>query len=190
MKLLIKADTPEIRKLYEGHGAMYKGDSGVDIFCHEEQVIHTAGQKIKFGIHCAMVNDSGEFVSYILMPRSSISKTPLRMSNSIGLIDSSYRGELMAPVDIQIYGTVENNVRIKNLHSDDHTECGPNSCVYDKNNIYTCGRSSSNRFTYIVEKNTRMFQIVAPGYVPFTIELVSELPDTERGSGGFGSTGV
>ena len=31
--------------------------------------------------------------------RSSISKTPLRMSNSIGLIDGGYRGELKVYVD-------------------------------------------------------------------------------------------
>ena len=33
------------------------------------------------------------------MPRSSISKTPLRLANSIGLIDGGYRGELMAMCD-------------------------------------------------------------------------------------------
>ena len=36
---------------------------------------------------------------YLLMPRSSISKTPLRLSNAIGLIDAGYRGEIMAAVD-------------------------------------------------------------------------------------------
>ena len=33
------------------------------------------------------------------MPRSSISKTPLRLANSIGLIDGGYRGEIMAMCD-------------------------------------------------------------------------------------------
>ena len=33
-----------------------------------------------------------------LAPRSSIFKTPLMMANSMGVIDKSYRGELMAPV--------------------------------------------------------------------------------------------
>ena len=36
---------------------------------------------------------------YLLIPRSSISKTPLRLSNSIGLIDGGYRGELIAYCD-------------------------------------------------------------------------------------------
>ena len=33
------------------------------------------------------------------MPRSSLSKTPLRLANSVGLIDAGYRGEIMAAVD-------------------------------------------------------------------------------------------
>ena len=33
------------------------------------------------------------------MPRSSISKTPLRLANAVGLIDAGYRGEIMAAVD-------------------------------------------------------------------------------------------
>ena len=45
--------------------------------------------------------------SYYLYPRSSISKTPLRMSNSTGIIDAGYRGEIIATVD--------------NLSSDDYT---------------------------------------------------------------------
>jgi len=36
---------------------------------------------------------------YMLIPRSSIIKTTLRLSNSVGIIDKSYRGELMAVVD-------------------------------------------------------------------------------------------
>ena len=35
----------------------------------------------------------------MLVPRSSISKTPLRMANSIGIIDAGYRGEIIAVVD-------------------------------------------------------------------------------------------
>lgn len=35
----------------------------------------------------------------LLLPRSSISKTPVRLSNSIGLIDQGYRGEVQAKVD-------------------------------------------------------------------------------------------
>lgn len=36
---------------------------------------------------------------YYLYPRSSISKTPYRMANSVGIIDSGYRGNIIAKVD-------------------------------------------------------------------------------------------
>ena len=45
--------------------------------------------------------------------------------------------------------------------------------------------------TYTVEKHTRLLQICHPTLEPFYVELVeeSDLSETERGSGGFGSTG-
>ncbi len=37
---------------------------------------------------------------YYMYPRSSLSKTPLRLANSTGIIDSGYRGNLMAMFDV------------------------------------------------------------------------------------------
>ena len=36
---------------------------------------------------------------YMLIPRSSISKTPLRLANSIGIIDKNYTGKVLVKVD-------------------------------------------------------------------------------------------
>jgi len=36
---------------------------------------------------------------YMLVPRSSISKTTLRLANSIGIIDKNYRGKVLVKVD-------------------------------------------------------------------------------------------
>lgn len=36
---------------------------------------------------------------YMLIPRSSITKTPLRLANSIGIIDKSYRGKVIVKLD-------------------------------------------------------------------------------------------
>lgn len=55
--------------------------------------------KIALGVVIAMFAESARPVSYYLCPRSSISKTFFRMSNSIGIIDSGYRGEIIAMVD-------------------------------------------------------------------------------------------
>ena len=38
-------------------------------------------------------------VAYYLIPRSSISQTPLRMSNGIGIMDKGYRGNYTGAVD-------------------------------------------------------------------------------------------
>lgn len=46
-------------------------------------------------------------------------------------------------------------------------------------------------YNYVVEKHTRLLQICHPSLSPFLVELVdeTELSSTERGEGGFGSTG-
>jgi len=88
-------------------------------------------------------------VHYWLLPRSSIYKSGIMMANSSGVIDSSYRGTLMAPV------------------------------------------TNLNEYTYPnVSKGSRLFQIVAPdmGHI-CEIKIVSSLPTSIRGAGGFGSTG-
>ncbi len=38
------------------------------------------------------------FRAFWMLPRSSLSKTPLRLSNSVGLIDAGYRGSIKAAV--------------------------------------------------------------------------------------------
>jgi dUTP pyrophosphatase len=52
---------------------------------------------------------------------------------------------------------------------------------------------SEDSTEYKVEKFTRLFQICQPSLEPFYVEIVaaeSELSGSERGSGGFGSTGL
>jgi len=96
MKLLIRPLTDQVRPFYEDHGHFHEGDSGLDLYCPEELVFASGETKpIRLQIACEPVNSS----SYWLIPRSSISKTPLRMCNSIGLIDAGYRGELTAFCD-------------------------------------------------------------------------------------------
>ena len=83
-----------ILKLYQNHSTYHEGDCGYDLFALEQLTINPGEtKKIHFGISC-----ESEF-GFMLVPRSSISKTPLRMANSIGIIDAGYRGEIMAAVD-------------------------------------------------------------------------------------------
>ncbi len=99
MKLHICAETPALHAVYENHTTYHEGDSGLDLFFPEEVTIQPGETKlINLGIRCeAFLNDRN--CSYYLYPRSSISKTPLRMANSVGIIDAGYRGLLMVAVD-------------------------------------------------------------------------------------------
>lgn len=87
----------------------------------------------------------------LLFPRSSISKTALTLRNSVGVIDSGYRGEVMLKFD-----------REDRLVTD--------NCLY--------------------HAGDRVGQIMIMPYPQVQFEEAEELSDTERGTGGFGSTGA
>ena len=96
MKLKIKPFNKDIHKMYENHNYFHQGDSGLDIYIIENQIINPGETiRLNLGISCENLDAK----SYFLMPRSSLSKTPLRLANSVGLIDAGYRGEIMAAVD-------------------------------------------------------------------------------------------
>ena len=82
--------------MYKNHKHFHQGDAGLDVYIVKDQTIKPwETTRIKLGISCENIDKK----AYFLMPRSSISKTPLRLANSVGLIDAGYRGEIMAAVD-------------------------------------------------------------------------------------------
>ena len=177
----LKADSnpnyQELVKIYkekvEAHNNKVResqyADSGFDLLIPFDYSEHENGyndnhiSKVTFraplGIKCSMMSRFGGPSGYYLYPRSSIVKTPFRLSNSVGIIDSGYRGEIMAVVD-----------NIDSAHND----------------MKTCIRK-------YMTPMTRMFQICSPTLEPFLVEIVDTeeaLGSTERGNGGFGSTGL
>lgn len=147
MHLLIKTDNVELQEKYINHTNYHEGDSGLDLFCPNDILVKSGETvKIDLEIRCEALKDNRNNVSYYLYPRSSIVKTPLRLANSVGIIDAGYRGNIMAFVD--------------NIKDED----------------------------YLIEKDTRLFQICSGDLSPITFELVNGLSDTSRGEGGFGST--
>ena len=96
MKLFIKPHNNTALEFYRNHGHFHDGDAGLDLYVLEDLHFKPGETKaIKLGISC----EPEDGIAYYLFPRSSISKTPLRMANSIGLIDGGYRGEIMAVCD-------------------------------------------------------------------------------------------
>ena len=76
----------------------HDSDAAADMYAMEDTTIsaHSTGTPVKTGIHIQLPEG---WVAFVL-PRSSIgAKTPLRLSNSAGVIDSGYRGEVRALYD-------------------------------------------------------------------------------------------
>lgn len=108
MTLYIRAHNPKVRELIAAQIEKHRyTDSGFDIPMVAETINITDDQySFNLGISVAACGSFGDGYPCLLLPRSSIYKTPFRMCNSIGLIDTGYRGEVMAKVDI---GDTEND---------------------------------------------------------------------------------
>lgn len=100
-------------------------------------------------------------------PRSSISKYYLILANSIGLVDNGYRNQVF--------------LRFKYTWQ-------PEDLIHINENggLRSYGLVRKDK---IYQKGDKIAQIQASLNVPIEFELVDDLTQTERGTGGFGSTG-
>jgi dUTP pyrophosphatase len=133
------------------------GDAGMDVIA--TSIISDTPTQITYGLGIALEIPKG-FVG-LVFPRSSIRKTGLQLSNSVGVIDSGYRGELQATFN-KVFG---------------------GEAMYDEMKV---NEIQPNDFYKVGD---RIAQIIIIPYPPIEFDEVAELSDTERGEGGFGSTG-
>jgi len=130
-------------------------DAGFDLYAPPMPMSHPARcapLKMDFKIICSsrmILAGKSYNTGYYLYPRSSLSKTNLRLANSTGIIDAGYRGHIIGMFDVLAETQILNH--------------------------------------------EKLIQICAPGLVPIVVTLVDQLEDlgqeTQRGTGGFGSTG-
>lgn len=72
----------------------HETDGGFDIYSREDASVFPQDTVfVKTGV-CVAVPEG--YVA-LLIPRSSLSKTPLRLANSLGVIDSNFTGEIQIP---------------------------------------------------------------------------------------------
>lgn len=110
-----------------------------------------------------------------IRPRSGVSyRTKLRVANSPGTIDADYRDGVKVLIDNNARAEYGSTPRLRNLEG--RTE------FYDGQYF--------DKYTYIIRKGERFAQAVIAPIVRVGFEVVDELTETERGAGGFGSTGV
>lgn len=99
MKLLVNVLNKEYLMNYNTK-KNYSTDSGFDLYCVEDvTILPWQVGTINSGIACSPVFSNKDDISgYYLYPRSSISKTPLMLANSIGIIDANYTGTILSKV--------------------------------------------------------------------------------------------
>jgi dUTP pyrophosphatase len=97
--------TDEAKEFYTAAAGAYlakpygERDAGFDL-ASVDCVVSGSGVRISQQTRAALYDTKlNVFRAYWMLPRSSISKTPLRLANSVGLIDAGYRGMLLAAVD-------------------------------------------------------------------------------------------
>ena len=76
-------------------------DSGFDLFIAKDYTLSakSISNIVDHGINCSM-QFNGKSTAFYLYPRSSMgAKTPLRLSNSVGIIDAGYRGTIKGIMD-------------------------------------------------------------------------------------------
>ena len=96
---------------YVSHSTYHAGDSGLDLFAIKDLIIEPGKTElVDLGVQCRLQKRTlcpyywiknrsfYKYSSYLMMPRSSIYKTPLLLHNSVGLIDSEYTGNIKAPL--------------------------------------------------------------------------------------------
>lgn len=147
----------KIKKLYEDSILPTKAhatDAGYDMYAHSKSYDEDGNVVYGSGVAIEIPKD---YVG-LVFPRSSNAKKDLLLSNSVGVIDSGYRGEVL--------------FKFKP------------SNVIEKPDLAYIPESIAK-----YEIGERIGQIIIMPYPEIEFVEVDELSDSERGDGGYGSSG-
>jgi len=154
------------------------GDAGYDIFSSSypkivgeqyKEKLFTRIDYIEYETNVALQPGVDEFNEHeiysLIFPRSSISTLNLHLCNSVGVIDSGYTNSI--------------KLRFKYIPQPE------NYYVIDGKNLLI-GIDESK----IYSKGDRIAQVLFMKHIHPKIFITKKLDETERGEGGFGSTGL
>ena len=110
-----------------------------------------------------------------IYPRSSISSTPFTLANSVGIIDESYRGDIIIPI----------RVLHPNVGLSSERDSYPGGIIKALDSRPT---SLSEAANVLIGKKPKIAQMILRKRIDTTLECVESLEETERGDGGFGSS--
>jgi dUTP pyrophosphatase len=148
MELKIQYVSEKIGNSIQAPSYGSKGAAGLDLpACIDQDLTLAPGEKVVVPTGIAIALPSSDYVGLVYVRSSLGFKRGITLSNSVGVIDSDYRGQIF--------------VALTNLSNE----------------------------AYVIQPGERIAQLViTPVCIP-EISVVSQLPETERGEGGFGSTG-
>lgn len=115
--------------------------------------------------HFGLAIEIPEGYAGLIFPRSSVCKKDLTLTNSVGVIDAGYRGEITAKFKVA-----------QRVHGD--MKALPDTAIVEKwgtASIYAVGE--------------RVAQLIIQKVEDVQWQEVDSLGDSERGTGGYGSTG-
>lgn len=125
-----------------------EGSAGMDLYaCIDAPIEIKPGDRVMVPTGIAIALPDANLVALIFARSGLAVKKGINLSNSVGVVDSDYRGEVQV------------------------------------------GLINQSRETYVLEAGERIAQMVIMPVALPVIEEVAELDSTERGEGGFGSTG-
>lgn len=133
----------------------HANDAGFDLYAHSHELDDFGNIVYHTGI--AIEIPKGHVG--LLFPRSSNAKKDLLLSNSVGVVDSDYRGEVMFKF--------KGSVRVADINDEEADEWYPE--------LYGDG--------------DRIGQMIIMPYPEIELEESDTLSQTERGTGGYGSSG-
>lgn len=124
------------------------GSAGMDLYaCIDAPIELNPGDRVMVPTGIAIALPSADLVALIFARSGLAVKKGVNLSNSVGVIDSDYRGEIQV------------------------------------------GLINQSKEAYTLEAGERIAQLVVMPVCLLEPQQVEELDDTERGEGGFGSTG-
>ena len=149
------------------------GDAGLDLTAisayydeEEDCIVYNTGLQIEIP----------EGYVGLLYPRSSIADRDILLSNSVGVIDSGYRGD----------------IKLKFALTPSYTSCDVdlvNECLYSEYAELPFKDGDENSYVYAYSVGERVAQLIIMPIPTIELEESKELSNTERGAGGYGSSG-
>lgn len=135
------------------------GDAGLDLTSRETVTLRPGETRtVRTGVSVEVPEGHVGLV----FPRSGLGSRGVNLSNCVGVIDSGYRGEIMAPL--------HNNHAAAMLHE-------------------VWGVAYNDPDTMVIRRGERVAQLVIVPFVSCECVEVDELSESARGKSGFGSTG-